>query len=226
MIDYIQRTARKTLSIIINEKGEVTVKAPKRMPESDIYKFVQSKEKWINSKVNEIKMQNKINDDLFNYKCILFCGKKYKIVKNTKVKDIQLAEGVITIKKLSSLKREVRVLEKFLKNKCLEIVGQRLKYFSNIMQLEPQKVVLMNSKRKWGTCDSDQIISFNWRIIMLTPNLIDYVIVHELSHLIEMNHSPAFWAIVSAVLPNVKQLRSTLKQCNFILQQFREIPID
>ena len=226
MIDYIQRTARKTLSIIINEKGEVTIKAPKRMSESDIYKFVQSKEKWINSKVNSIKQQNEINNDLFNYKCILFCGKKYKVIKDTKAKDIQLEEGIITIKKLSSLKREVRVLEKFLKNKCLEIVGQRLKYFSNIMQLEPQKVVLMNSKRKWGTCDSDQVISFNWRIIMLTPNLIDYVIVHELSHLIEMNHSPAFWAIVSAVLPNVKQLRSTLKQCNFILQQFREIPID
>ncbi len=226
MIDYIQRTARKTLSIIINEKGEVTVKAPKRMSESDIYKFVQSKEKWINSKVNSIKQQNEINNDLFNYKCILFCGKKYRVIKDTKAKDIQLEEGIITIKKLSSLKREVRVLEKFLKNKCLEIVGQRLKYFSNIMQLEPQKVVLMNSKRKWGTCDSDQVISFNWRIIMLTPNLIDYVIVHELSHLIEMNHSPAFWAIVSAVLPNVKQLRSTLKQCNFILQQFREIPID
>ena len=226
MIDYIQRTARKTLSIIINEKGEVTIKAPKRMSESDIYKFVQSKEKWINSQVNSIKQQNEINNDLFNYKCILFCGKKYKVIKDTKAKDIQLEEGIITIKKLSSLKREVRVLEKFLKNKCLEIVGQRLKYFSNIMQLEPQKVVLMNSKRKWGTCDSDQVISFNWRIIMLTPNLIDYVIVHELSHLIEMNHSPAFWAIVSAVLPNVKQLRSTLKQCNFILQQFREIPID
>lgn len=226
MIDYIQRTARKTLSIIINEKGEVTIKAPKRMSESDIYKFVQSKEKWINSKVNSIKQQNEINNDLFNYKCILFCGKKYRVIKDTKAKDIQLEEGIITIKKLSSLKREVRVLEKFLKNKCLEIVGQRLKYFSNIMQLEPKKVVLMNSKRKWGTCDSDQVISFNWRIIMLTPNLIDYVIVHELSHLIEMNHSPAFWAIVSAVLPNVKQLRSTLKQCNFILQQFREIPID
>ena len=226
MIDYIQRTARKTLSIIINEKGEVTIKAPKRMSESDIYKFVQSKEKWINSQVNSIKQQNEINNDLFNYKCILFCGKKYRVIKDTKAKDIQLEEGIITIKKLSSLKREVRVLEKFLKNKCLEIVGQRLKYFSNIMQLEPQKVVLMNSKRKWGTCDSDQVISFNWRIIMLTPNLIDYVIVHELSHLIEMNHSPAFWAIVSAVLPNVKQLRSTLKQCNFILQQFREIPID
>ena len=226
MIDYIQRSARKTLSIIINEKGEVTIKASKRMSESDIYKFVQSKEKWINSKVNSIKQQNEINNDLFNYKCILFCGKKYRVIKDTKAKDIQLEEGIITIKKLSSLKREVRVLEKFLKNKCLEIVGQRLKYFSNIMQLEPQKVVLMNSKRKWGTCDSDQVISFNWRIIMLTPNLIDYVIVHELSHLIEMNHSPAFWAIVSAVLPNVKQLRSTLKQCNFILQQFREIPID
>ena len=130
MIDYIQRTARKTLSIIINEKGEVTIKAPKRMSESDIYKFVQSKEKWINSKVNSIKQQNEINNDLFNYKCILFCGKKYRVIKDTKAKDIQLEEGIITIKKLSSLKREVRVLEKFLKNKCLEIVGQRLKYFS------------------------------------------------------------------------------------------------
>ena len=77
-----------------------------------------------------------------------------------------------------------------------------------------------------GNSGAKTKIFCKYHAIRLTPNLIDYVIVHELSHLIEMNHSPAFWAIVSAVLPNVKQLRSTLKQCNFILQQFREIPID
>ena len=93
------------------------------------------------------------------------------------------------------------------------------------MQLEPKRVELSNSRRKWGTCDSEGVIAFNWRIIMLSPQLIDYVVVHELSHLMEMNHSPAFWAIVTAVLPNVKNLRNTLKNCNFILQQFRELPM-
>ncbi len=223
MIDYIQRTARKTLSITINEKGEVIVKAPKYMPEGEILKFVSSKQKWIDNKVNQIINQNQVNNDLFEYKCVLFCGKKYRIIKDSKVKEITLTNDCIIIKKLSTLKREVNQLEKFLKNKCIEIVGQRMKYFSNLMQLEPDKVTLNNSKRRWGTCDSERIISFNWRVIMLPPRLIDYVIVHELSHLIEMNHSPAFWAIVSAVLPNVKELRSSLKQCNFILQQFREI---
>ena len=92
------------------------------------------------------------------------------------------------------------------------------------MQLEPSEVKLTNAKRKWGSCNSEQVISFNWRMIMLPPSLIDYIIVHELAHLIEMNHSSSFWAIVSAVLPNLKDCRASLKKCNFILQQFREIP--
>ena len=224
-IDYIQRTARKTLAITINDKGEVIVKAPKFMAEKDIFRFIQSKEKWIDQKVTEIKQQNMINDDLFNYKCVLFCGKKYCVLRDKKAKEISIKNNYLIIKPLSTLKREVKQIEKFLKNECIEIVGQRLKYFSNIMQLEPKRVELSNSKRKWGTCDSEGVIAFNWRIIMLSPQLIDYVVVHELSHLMEMNHSPAFWAIVTAVLPNVKNLRNTLKNCNFILQQFRELPM-
>ena len=113
MIDYIQRTARKTLSITINEKGEVIVKAPKYMPESEILKFVSSKQKWIDNKVNQIINQNQVNNDLFEYKCVLFCGKKYQIIKDSKVKEITLTNDCIIIKKLSTLKREVNHLEKF-----------------------------------------------------------------------------------------------------------------
>ncbi len=225
LINYIQRTARKTLAITIDDKGEVIVKAPKNMSDKDIFKFVNSKQKWIEQKVNFIKTQNAMFNDLFNYNSVLFCGKKYNILRDRHSKDITLKDDYLIIKPLSTLKREAKQIEKFLKNKCIEIVGQRLKYFANIMQLEPNKVVLNNSKRKWGTCDSEGVISFNWRVIMLSPQLIDYVVVHELSHLVEMNHSPAFWAIVSAVLPNVKNLRHTLKQCNFVLQQFRELPV-
>lgn len=225
-IDYLQRTARKSLAITINDKGEIIVKAPKKMSNEDILNFVKSKEKWINQKVEFVKSQNSLNDDLFTYKSILFCGKKYAVIKENKVSEVHLQNDNIVIKKSAVIKKEINQLERFLKNKCIEIVGQRLKYFSNLMQLEPSEVKLNNAKRKWGCCDSEGVISFNWRIIMLTPKLIDYIIVHELSHLMEMNHSPAFWAIVSAVLPDVSQTRATLKKCNFVLQQFREIPAE
>ena len=223
-IKYIQRTARKTLSITINEKGEIIVKAPKNMNENQINAFINSKSKWIEKKVSEIKRQNSLNDDLYCYNKILFCGKKYAVIREQNLKEIHLSDDCIYIKKSLNFKKEVKQLEVFLKNKCIEIVGQRLKYFCNLMQLEPSEVKLTNAKRKWGSCNSEQVISFNWRMIMLPPSLIDYIIVHELAHLIEMNHSSSFWAIVSAVLPNLKDCRASLKKCNFILQQFREIP--
>ncbi len=226
MIDYIQRTARKTLAITINNKGEVIVKAPSSMDNKDILAFVKSKEKWIQSKLTEINSQLKISEDFLSYKYVMFCGKKYKIIKSTKQKEILVSNDTIQIKKQLTLKKEVKVLERFLKDKCIEIVGQRIKYFSNIMQLEPEKIVLNNSKNRWGTCNSNKIIAFNWRIIMLPPYLIDYVIVHELAHLMEMNHSASFWAIVASIFPKLNKVRQDLKKCNFILQQFREIPIN
>lgn len=225
-IDYIQKTARKSLSIIINDRGEVLVKAPKKMSNNDILKFVQCKEDWVNKKVEQIKKHNAVNQDLFNYKCIMFCGKKYNVIKDDNCKTITLTDNDIIIKTALSPKKEIRQLERFLKDKCIEIVGQRIKYFSNLMQLEPSEVKLMNAKRRWGTCDSNQVIAINWRLVMLPPRLIDYVVVHELAHLMEMNHSSAFWAIVSAVLPDVKKLRANLKECSFVLQQFREIPLN
>jgi len=222
-IDYIQRTARKTLAITVNEKSQVIVKAPKYMADEEVLQFIESKQKWIETKVNEIQQQNQVHDDLFHYRKILFCGKKYDILRDKCAKDVSLKDGYIVMKPQLTIKKEVNHLEKFLKNCCIEIVGQRLKYFSNVMQLEPKEMRLINAKHRWGTCDSERVISFNWRLVMMPPSIIDYVVVHELAHIMEMNHSNAFWAIVSAVLPNVKETRAVLKKSNFVLQLFREI---
>lgn len=225
-IDYIQRTARKTLAITVNEKSQVIVKAPKYMANEDIIKFINSKQKWIESKVNEIQKQNQIHNDLFEYKKVLFCGKKYDIVRDKNAKDVSLEGGYLIIKPQITQKKEINKIERFMKNCCIEIVGQRLKYFANVMQLEPKEMRLINAKHRWGTCDTERVISFNWRLIMMPPSVIDYVVVHELAHIIEMNHSNAFWAIVAAILPNVKETRLILKKSNFVLQLFREIPIE
>ena len=224
-IDYIQRTARKTLAITINEKSQVIVKAPKYMSNEEIARFINSKQKWIETKVGEIQKQNQVHNDLFQYRKILFCGKKYDVLRDKKAKGVSLEKEYILMKPQLTIKKEVNQLEKFLKNCCIEIVGQRLKYFSNIMQLEPKEMRLINAKHRWGTCDSERVISFNWRLVMMPPSIIDYVVVHELAHIMEMNHSNAFWAIVNAVLPNMKETRAVLKKSNFVLQLFREIPI-
>lgn len=72
-------------------------------------------------------------------------------------------------------------------------------------------VIVRDQKRRWGSCSSDGVLRFNWRLAMLHPDLLDYVVVHELSHLAVMNHSPKFWAEVEMRLPNVRELRRRIK---------------
>ena len=74
------------------------------------------------------------------------------------------------------------------------------------------KVIVRDQKRRWGSCSSDGVLRFNWRLAMLHPDLLDYVVVHELSHLAVMNHSAQFWAEVEKRLPNVRDLRSRIKE--------------
>ena len=115
-IDYIQRTARKTLAIVVNEKSQVIVKAPKYMSNEEILRFIKSKQKWIDTKVSEIQRQNQIHNDLFQYRKILICGKKYDILHDKCAKDVSLRNGYIVMKPQISAKKEVNRLEKFLKN--------------------------------------------------------------------------------------------------------------
>ena len=72
-------------------------------------------------------------------------------------------------------------------------------------------VIVRDQKRRWGSCSSDGVLRFNWRLAMLHPDLLDYVVVHELSHLAVMNHSPKFWAEVEKRLPNARDLRRRIK---------------
>ena len=88
------------------------------------------------------------------------------------------------------------------------------------MGLEFEGVKIINSRAKWGSCDSKSNLSFNFKMLMLPPNLIDYIIIHELSHLLELNHSQKFWEIVGSVMPSYKKHRQLLKSSGFLLTLF------
>ena len=88
----------------------------------------------------------------------------------------------------------------------------RVAEFGNVMGVQPSQLKLSNAKKRWGSCSGKRSINLNWRLIMLHDQLIDYVVVHELAHLIELNHSPGFWGVVERVLPDYQRLRRQLRQ--------------
>jgi hypothetical protein len=95
--------------------------------------------------------------------------------------------------------------------KAENYLSQRVEYFSKIMQLSYSKLQFKNLKSRWGSCDSKRIITLNYQLLKVEKELIDYVVVHELAHLQEMNHSKRFHMIVDNYIVDAKQKRKQLK---------------
>jgi predicted metal-dependent hydrolase len=92
-----------------------------------------------------------------------------------------------------------------------KIVQQRLEFFNRHYNLQYQRITIRDQKTRWGSCSSKGNLNFNYKILFLSPEVRDYIIVHELCHLKEMNHSRRFWNLVAETIPNYVELRKELK---------------
>ena len=92
------------------------------------------------------------------------------------------------------------------------VIPERVKHFAPIIGVTYGRITIRHQKTRWGSCSSSGNLNFNCMLMATTPELIDYVVVHELCHRKQMNHSPSFWAEVEKVLPNYKELRKELRQ--------------
>ncbi len=97
------------------------------------------------------------------------------------------------------------------KEQARELVKQRLEYFNQFYGFAFHRVAIRNQKTRWGSCSKKGNLNFNYKIALLPVALQDYIVVHELCHLQEMNHSSRFWALVAKTMPNYAQLRRNLK---------------
>ena len=93
------------------------------------------------------------------------------------------------------------------------VFPERIRYYAKIMGVTYGKVTLREQKTRWGSCSSNGNLNFNWKLDLMPDEILDYVIVHELAHRIEMNHSERFWKIVEEVLPDYRERRKWLKEC-------------
>lgn len=98
------------------------------------------------------------------------------------------------------------------KEEARVFVRERVEYWNQFYRFEHGRIAIKNTKRTWGSCSAKGNLNFSFRLLFLPRELADYVVVHELSHLKEHNHSRAFWALVAVTLPNYKELRRELKR--------------
>lgn len=109
-------------------------------------------------------------------------------------------------------KREMPEAEKkYYRNLAREVLGARTGYYARKMGVTYGRISIREQKTRWGSCSSAGNLNFNWKLLLMPPELLDYVVVHELAHRKEMNHSPRFWAIVEKELPDYCNRREKLK---------------
>ncbi|MCE5329757.1 M48 family metallopeptidase [bacterium] len=209
---------RKTLAIQIEPLEKISVISPIGLSEDYIKEKVKSKGKWIIKKLTSLKNLGYIplNREFKDGEKFLYLGKNYSlhIILNsdTPKPKIELSEDEISVvspsKNYLTLKAAI---QKWYKKEAVKVILKRIKFYKPLFKVKPEKIKIKEQKRRWGSCTSRGNIYFNWRVIMAPPPVLDYVIVHEMSHLIQPNHSILFWKLVESVMPDYKDRKKWLK---------------
>ena len=205
----ILRSRRRTLTITVSE-GKVVVRAPLGASDELVGRFVAEKEGWILKKIEEQ------------------TGGEFADVMEGKT---LLDDGVRKPVKYGAARSEEKGGEFFLKNekavrpffegtRCLFLPDEVFE-LSRRTGMMPADVSVRDFKARWGCCDADGRIRLNWRLVMLPPALREYVLIHELCHLKEMNHSAAFWKLVGKHCGDYRQRRRQLKKYSFLTRMYR-----
>ncbi len=114
------------------------------------------------------------------------------------------------VSSLSAIQRDA--LEKRYKEAARSYIPKRVAYFHAMTGGDYERITIRDQKTRWGSCSSKGTLSFNWRLMLAPPAVLDYVVVHELCHLTHMDHSPAFWQAVANVCPDYREKRRWLKE--------------
>lgn len=214
---------RKSVALKINNQGELIITAPLGISEQEVNRIVLKKAKWIFNKLKQVQeMQQTIPRYLYvSGEYFYFLGQQYelKVIKADFLAPlVNIKDNILLVKLPCNLEQDKIALvvkneiEAFFCNKALKVIEDRVNYYKDIINVNPNKITLRNQKTRWGSCSSLGNISINWRITLAPLKIVDYIVVHELCHLKVLNHSKEFWLLVAKYIPNYKECEKWLKQ--------------
>ncbi len=206
---------RRTISLQVRADGTAVVHAPYRTPIPEIDKFVREKQSWLGRKVRENRERQKeiqakkyLRGEIF-----FFLGKPYPLkIEAAALGFDKLAFvcGQFVLAEDNAFQGRELFVDWYRKS-AQKHIGERVDHFGQALKLVPKDVRISNARCRWGSCSQDNHLHFSWRLIMAPCSVIDYLVVHELAHMQEKNHSESFWSLVGNTITDYKKQRIWLK---------------
>ena len=211
IVEYRLKSGAKRLSMTIDERG-LRIGAPRRISLAEIEAFVHGHGEWVLKKLGELAHASQPRH------LTIKDGARLPLLDSDA--EVRVLPGANRVRWVANvLVLEARpeadlalLATRALQKRALSHFAGRLAHFTEQLDLAVPKLALSSAHTRWGSCSKHGGIRVNWRLIHLPAHLGDYVVAHEVAHLLEMNHSQRFWAVVSSVYPGWKAARSELKQ--------------
>lgn len=211
-IDKIIRSRRKSIALVVSANAELVVRAPMRTSLEYIRDLVGRKSSWIDKKQKWIlkngspaKSKEFVDGEEF-----LYLGESYKLkidyCDNIKLEDFLYFPEKYLLKSDFSRAKIVA----WYKQEAKSIITERANLYSRLTGWRFKSISIRSAETRWGSCGAKGSINFAWKLVMAPLEVIDYVVVHELAHLVERNHSARFWNKVRTVFPDYKTRRKWL----------------
>ena len=212
-ISYVLKLSdRKTISIYVEPNGQVKILAPQGITSNKLKDILEIKSYWIYKSLAELSAlnKNKTKRELVDGEGFLFLGKSYrlKIDKNLN-KPLFLGDDYFYLDE-KHISKAKNLFINFYKDKGLNYIPERICFFEKKMGVSSKPIRLMELKNRWASC-SEKHLNFHWKTMLAPPTVVDYVLVHELSHLIEPKHNKAFWSIIESVMPDYTERKEWLR---------------
>lgn len=217
----IQRSNRKTIGLSIGRDGALIVKAPFFVSRREIDAAVLEKEDWIEKKQREVlKSREKYPLSVFaEGESVFYLGKRYRIGDKADIDRIRLVGDEMHLP--SGIKNREQEIKKWYKEAAETLLGERIAHFQRITGLKAVSVKITDAKHQWGSCSAKGNINFSWRLLMCPPPVIDYVVLHEVIHLLHCNHSKDFYDKMQVYMPDYRERKNWLSQNRHIIETVR-----
>ena len=215
-VSIIKSNKRKKTITIEIKNMEVIVRAPQNCSARHINKLLRCRQNWIQQKLQQTQQYTKIPPISFKAGCNLpVMGRNYNLqISSSASANIQLQDHNLHCQLRPHYQDNVTVkyyVLRWYRQFALENFTTITQKWALKIGVEPKAIKVRNYKARWGSCSIDRQITYNWRLIMAPEKIIDYVVVHELCHILEHNHSPKFWGWVARYIPHWKDCRAWLK---------------
>jgi len=207
-------TRRKTICLKVTSEGVILL-APPTISLNRLQELVSQKGAWILEKQALVKRP--LPRQWKSGESISLLDEKYILQRVPQQNTIQISASYLIVPDLDQEQLKAKLIRWYCERAIIHL-PERVCLYSQILGLPFPKVLIRDQRKRWGSCNSKGELRFNWRIMMAPSSLVDYVVAHEVCHLIHMNHSPAFWQQLQKLVPDGRERHRRLAQLAQTLQ--------